>query len=56
MLVCITMCLVNIVGLGGIVVTPTCGPVCTMFCELGMKTDQRGCPICECSEYSLSPT
>jgi len=32
------------------VVTPTCGPVCTMFCELGMKTDQRGCPICECME------
>ena len=30
-----------------------CPPVCAIFCEYGNVEDENGCPICECSKYSI---
>lgn len=28
---------------------PTCGPVCSIFCEYGHVEDAHGCPTCQCA-------
>ncbi|KAK7088788.1 antistasin-like [Littorina saxatilis] len=37
--------------------SPTCGPVCDVYCEHGLVRDSSGCEICRCREgKTVSPT
>lgn len=34
---------------------PTCGPVCTIYCQFGNVLDGNGCPTCQCKPASAAP-
>jgi hypothetical protein len=44
------VCLVASLAIAKSIPSPTCGPMCTIYCPYGNVLDSTGCPTCTCKE------